>query len=325
MAVYTEVDQETLKRFLEHYYSLGTLVSAAGIPEGIENTNYALETGKGHFILTLFEKRSPEKDLPFFMSLMDHLAGAGFPCPLPIRGQDGGPLQNLKGKKATIVTFIPGKPVMAPRPDHCRACGNIMARMHLASADFTEPRPNPLGLEGCTEIFKHIRKRATQEWPGLEQEIENEISFLNGVQKTGLPIGIIHADLFPDNVHFSGQTVSGVIDLYFACTEALAYDIAIAINSWCFDESGSFKKDNFAALLKGYETVRPLTPVERKALPSLMRRAALRFLLTRAQDWLFPQDGVLGAKKDPLEYMKILSFHRGKRHIGDYLEEGKQP
>ena len=320
MAVYTEVALSTLQRFLGANYDLGDLISAEGIAEGLENTNYRLQTTKGHYILTLFEKRAPEQDLPFFMSLMDHLAGAGFPCPLPIKARNNNLLQDVKGKKAVIVTFVPGKSIVRPSSDHCRACGKALARMHLASEDFKGTRPNPLDLDGCQKIYKHLRIAADKKWPGFKKEIADEISFLLSRENKKLPIGIIHADLFPDNVHFEGATISGIIDFYFACTDALAFDIAVTVNSWCFDGEGKFRVENFAGLLAGYQFYRKLETCEKNALPSLMRRAALRFLLTRTQDWLFPREGVLGAAKDPGEYMKILSFHRKRRHIDDYME-----
>ncbi len=319
MAVYTEVDRKTLDVFLAKNYDLGPVKGFMGIPEGIENTNYHLKTTKGDFILTLFEKRVPSNALPFFLDLMEHLSAKKIPTPAPVPGKQGGVLFDCLGKKAVIITFLPGQAVVEPNPDHCFACGKISAAMHIAARDFPKTRKNPLGLSGLNDVFVNIRADMTKRLPTMAELVEEEFAFQGEMHKISLPEAVVHADLFPDNVFFNKTRVTGVIDFYFAANDALGYDLAVTTNSWCFDAEGEFLADNFLALIEGYETTRPLQEMERAAFPALLRQAALRFLLTRSEDWLNPPPGFLGIVKDPVEYGKILSFHRKRRHIGDYL------
>ncbi len=309
MAVYTEVEPGELRRFLAAY-DLGELVALVGIREGVENTNFRLETTLGRFILTIYEKRVDPADLPFFLGLMLHLAEHGLPCPLPVRGRDGAMLRRLAGKPAAIVSFLEGKSVRRIEPVHCAAVGGALASLHLAGRGFPLRRPNALGPEGWRRLLEATGARADEVAPGLAQELAAELETLERRWPGGLPAGVIHADLFPDNVFFEGERVSGLIDFYFACDDLLAYDLAICLNAWCFESDGAFNVTKARALLVGYEARRALLPEEIEALPILARGAALRFLATRLYDWLNRVPGALVKPKDPLEYLAKLRFHR---------------
>jgi homoserine kinase type II len=310
MAVYTEVPDDQLADFIASY-DLGALLSYKGIAEGVENTNYLLHTEKGPYFLTLFEKRVAPSDLPFFLGLMEHLAGAGITCPTPVRDSEDRMLRELAGRPAALVTFLEGVWIRRPQTAHCMALGQAMARLHLAGQTFKGKRPNALGLAGWRPLYQRFQSRADEIAPGLGAIIEQELAGLEASWPADLPQGVIHADLFPDNVFFLGDRLSGLIDFYFACTDALAYDVAITLNAWCFETDHSFNITKGRALLKGYQSVRPLTPAERDALPLLARGAALRFLLTRAYDWLNTAANALVSRKDPNEYVRRLRFHRG--------------
>jgi homoserine kinase type II len=310
MAVYTEVSDQELTAFVAGY-DLGELISFKGIAEGVENTNYLVQTEKGSFILTLYEKRVAPADLPFFLALMEHLAGQGIACPTPIHGKDGLALRQLCGRPAALVTFLSG---MWPRritPEHCAGLGEAMARMHLAAHDFPLERVNDLSVAGWKRLFEKLQGRADKIRPGIEAEIAEELAWIEEYWPRGLPTGIVHADLFPDNVFFLGQALSGLIDFYFSCTDFLAYDIAVCLNAWCFEADSSFNVTKARRLLAAYRRVRPLSLPEIEALPRLARGAALRFLLTRLYDWLNTPQGALVRPKDPLEFARRLRFHRG--------------
>lgn len=309
MAVYTEVSNEQLDAFLAGY-DIGAVLSVKGIAEGVENSNFLLVTGSGPFILTLYEKRVERDDLPFFLGLMDHLAARGISCPTPVHDRSGSALGTLAGRPAAIVTFLQGVWVRRPRTEHCAAVGEALARLHLAAADFGLRRPNALSLAGWKEIAAAAAPRADEVSPGLRAEIEAELGALEARWPAGLPSGVIHADLFPDNVFFLGEKLSGLIDFYFACNDMLAYDLAICLNAWCFETDHSLNVTKARALLNGYAKVRPLSDAEVEALPLLARGSALRFLLTRLYDWLTTPAGALVVKKDPLEYYRKLQFHR---------------
>ncbi|KQP96002.1 homoserine kinase [Methylobacterium sp. Leaf117] len=317
MAVYTEVSDAALTAFLAAY-DIGTLLSYKGIAEGVENTNYFLHTTGGTFILTLYEKRVRADDLPFFLNLMEHLAAQGLACPQPIRDRAGIALGELCGKPAVIVTFLEGVSVKRPGIDHCRALGGALAGLHAAGADFGMRRANNLSVEAWEPLFHLAEPEADKVSPGLGERIAGDLAILEAGWPSGLPSGVIHADLFTDNVFFIGDDLSGLIDFYFACTDAFAYDLAICLNAWCFDADGTFHREMGAALIAGYEAVRPLTPAEVEALPILCRGAALRFLLTRLVDWLNVPPGALVQPKDPLEYDRRLTFHRSITHARDY-------
>jgi homoserine kinase type II len=317
MAVYTEVPDDELAAFVASY-GLGALLSYKGIAEGVENTNYLLHTEKGPYFLTLYEKRVAPDDLPFFLGLMEHLAKAGLTCPTPVHDTQGRVLRTLAGRPAAIVTFLEGVWIRRPQPRHCAAVGRALAGLHLAGRGFGLRRANDLGLAGWRPLFGRFAARADEIAPGLAATIRQELDHLEAHWPEGLDQGIIHADLFPDNVFFLGDTLSGLIDFYFACNDALAYDITVTLNAWCFESDYSFNVTKGQALLKGYESVRALAPAERAALPVLARGAALRFLLTRAYDWLHTASTALVSRKDPGEYLRRLTFHRGVRSAAEY-------
>ena len=317
MAVYTEVSDDELGAFVASY-GLGSLVSYKGIAEGVENTNYLLNTERGRFILTLYEKRVAPQDLPFFLGLMEHLARSGINCPTPVRDTEGRNLRELAGRPAAIVTFLDGVWPRRPRAEHCAEVGGALAGLHLAGKTFAMRRENALGLAGWRPLFEKFRARADEIAPGLEALIARELDHLETAWPRALETGVIHADLFPDNVFFLGDRLSGLIDFYFACTDALAYDVAVCLNAWCFEPDGSFNLTNGRRLLDAYSAVRPLVAMERDALPILCRGSALRFLLTRAYDWINTPPDALVQRKDPGEYIRRLRFHQSIVRASEY-------
>jgi homoserine kinase type II len=317
MAVYTEVTDEALSEFLGGY-ELGRVVSFKGIAEGVENSNFLLRTEAGQFILTLYEKRVHEEDLPFFVGLMEHLAARGITCPQPVRSRGGEALGRLAGRAAAIVTFLDGLWIRRPQPRHCAAVGEALARMHEAGADFALTRANALSIGGWPALVASAGARADEVSTGLAEETARELGALQAVWPMGLPSGVIHADLFPDNVFFLGDRLSGLIDFYFACNDAFAYDLAVCLNAWCFEVDGAFNVSKGMAMIGGYERLRRLQPEEVAALPYLARGAALRFMLTRLVDWLNVPPGALVAPKNPLEYLAKLRFHQRVVSARDY-------
>ncbi len=317
MAVYTDITEDDLARFLLDY-EVGTLLSYKGIAEGVENSNFLLHTTKGAFILTLYEKRVEPKDLPFFLGLMHHLADRGLSCPLPLSRKDGELLGELSGRPAAMITFLEGMWLRKPAAKHCREVGRALAEMHVAGAGFQLTRKNALSVDGWRPLWEKSADRADEVEPGLQAEIADELAFLESHWPKTLPHGVIHADLFPDNVFFIGDQLSGLIDFYFACNDAYAYDVSVCLNAWCFEKDGSFNLTKGMALLDGYEQVRPLNGAELKSLPLLARGSALRFFLTRLYDWLTTPPGALVVKKDPLEYLKKLRFHRMVKSAEEY-------
>jgi homoserine kinase type II len=317
MAVYTEVTDEELTGFIGSY-GLGELLSYKGIAEGVENTNYVVHTTQGTFILTLYEKRVARADLPFFLGLMEHVSKQGVRCPLPVRNLEGKNLSELSGRAAALVTFLEGFWLRRPRHLHCSAVGRALAEFHLAGRDFSLKRPNALGPADWGPLFERFKVRASEIAPRLDEFIGTELSFIGSSWPQGLPEGVIHADLFPDNVFFLGDRLSGLIDFYFACNDILAYDIAICLNAWCFEPDFSFNITKGRAMLRAYEDVRPLAPAEREALPTLARGAALRFLLTRSFDWLNHSKDAFVSPHDPVDYLRRLRFHQSIRSVGEY-------
>lgn len=319
MAVYTDVSDEELDAFVAEY-EIGDVISYKGIAEGVENSNYMLRTngGDGTYFLTLYEKRVAPEDLPYFLGLMEYLAGRGISCPLPVHGRDGQALRTLSSRPAAIVTFLDGMSVRRPRPQHCAMLGEGLARLHLAGTEFPMHRANALSVRHWRPLYMRCAKRADDFADGLGAELDVELQQLENRWPENLPAGIIHADAFPDNVFFLRDRLSGFIDFYFACNDALAYDIAICLNAWCFEGDGAFNVTKARLMLAGYQAVRPLTSAELGALPLLARGSALRFLLTRLHDWLFPVDGALVRPKDPLEYLHKLRFHRDISGPGAY-------
>ena len=317
MAVYTDVTDEELQQFLAGY-DLGDLMSYKGIAEGVENSNFLLHTSKGYFILTLYEKRVAESDLPFFLDLIEHLAARGLNCPQPVRSRSGEALGRLARRPAAIVTFLDGVWIRRPSAAHCGAVGEALAQLHLAGTDFALTRRNGLSVEGWRPLLETAASRADTVQAGLGEAIGAELARLECDWPRDLPQGVIHADLFPDNVFFLGDRLSGLIDFYFACTDALAYDIAVCLNAWCFEPDNSYNMTKGRALLFGYMRRRPLAAAEIAALPMLCRGAALRFLLTRLVDWLEVPPGALVRPKDPLEYYRKLRFHQTNTCARDY-------
>jgi homoserine kinase type II len=317
MAVYTEVSNEALSTFLA-LYEIGEVTSFKGIAEGVENSNFLLRTTESQYILTLYEKRVKADDLPYFIGLMEHLAARGVTCPQPVRNRAGSALGKLANRPATIVTFLDGLWIRRPNVSHCSAVGEALARMHLAGLDFPLKRANALSLEGWSSLFRAAERRADEVAPHLREESATELSFLQAHWPTGLPTGVVHADLFNDNVFFLGEKLSGLIDFYFACNDALAYDLAICLSAWCFEPDGDFNVSKGRAMISGYQRFRPLDGSEVRALPLLARGAALRFMLTRLVDWLNVPPGAKVAPKNPLEYRDKLRFHQRVRSAADY-------
>lgn len=318
MAVYTEVPAPELDNFLTQY-DIGSAVSFKGIPGGIENSNYFLETERGRYILTLYEKRVNPAELPYFLNLMTHLKNKGIICPLPVAGKDGNALRELCGKKAAVTTFLEGASAGRIRAEHCAELGRAMAEMHLAGSDYPGYRKNDLSLDGWEKLLGEIGPAADTVADGLYDEMCAALDEIKRDFPSGLPQGVIHADLFPDNVFFTGKTLSGIIDFYFACNDALVYELAVCLNAWCFEpEIWELNVTNAARMLNAYNKVRPLNAEEKEAFPLFARGSALRFLLTRTYDWLNRVDGALVTPKNPMEYVKKLRFHRGIKAYHEY-------
>ena len=317
MAVYTEIPDEELRAFLDQY-AIGRLIACKGIAEGIENSNFLLVTETGTYILTLYEKRVKPADLPFFLGLMDHLAARGIPCPTPVHGIDGQALRSVAGRMAAIVTFLSGLWPRRPTARHCQELGAAMARMHDAGRDFPLERANDLSVGGWRPLLQASCRKRGSIADDLRFELEHELALLERDWPSALPRGVIHADLFPDNVFFEGERLSGLIDFYFACTDSFAYDLAVALNAWCFETDGSFNVTKARRLFAGYRSERTLAAAEIEALPLLARGAAVRFLLTRLYDWLYAPKNALATPKNPMEYVQKMRFHRGIRDVRSY-------
>jgi homoserine kinase type II len=317
MAVYTEVSDEALAAFLASY-DIGTAVSFKGIAEGVENSNYLLQTTAGQFVLTLYEKRVDPADLPYFLGLMRHLSGRGLSCPVPVAARDGALSRPLCGRPAAVQTFLPGVWPRRIRNEHCAGVGAALAALHEAGEGFGLTRANALGPAGWRPLFDRSAARADEVRAGLREEVDDALTAILAAWPDRLPRGQIHADLFPDNVFFLGEQVSGLIDFYFACTDLFAYDVAVCLNAWCFEPDGSFNVTKAKLMLGAYTATRPLSAAEREALPVLAAGAAVRFLLTRLHDWLNHPPGAFVTPKDPLEYARKLRFHRSVRSVRDY-------
>jgi homoserine kinase type II len=318
MAVYTDVAADELAEFLASY-DIGELLSYKGIAEGVENSNFLLHTTSGYFILTLYEKRVAKSELPFFLGLMTHLASRGIICPQPLNNKTGQALSMLAGRPAVIINFLEGIWPRKPNAAHCAGVGAALAKMHLAGLDFPMTRANALSVSGWRPLFDQAASRADELQHGLRTFIGAELDYLEGgVWPKSLPQGVIHADLFPDNVFFLGDRLSGLIDFTFACNDMLAYDVAICLNAWCFESDCSFNVTKARAFLGAYSRERELSAAEQNALPLLARGAALRFLLTRLVDFLHVPPGALVRPKDPLEYVRKLRFQQSVAGIRDY-------
>ncbi|HWD68460.1 MAG TPA: homoserine kinase [Caulobacteraceae bacterium] len=309
MAVYTEVSDSELEAFLAGY-DLGRPLSFKGVAEGVENSNYLLETEAGRFILTLYERRVKAADLPFFLSLLTWLADHGFPSARPVADHTGQSLGELAGRPAAIVTFVSGLSARRPGANHCCEAGEGLAWLHQASMGFSGHRANDLGQRAWAGLAAGLSDRAEALKPGLAATIASDLDELAEAWPKDLPEGVVHADWFPDNVFFRDGRFAGAIDFYFAADDLLAYDLGVALNAWCFEADGSFNVTSAGALIEGYERRRTLTAGERAALPALARGAAMRFFLTRLADWRDDRAAALVRPKDPLEYERKLAVHR---------------
>ncbi len=309
MAVYTIVDDTALGSFLERY-DLGNVLSFSGIAEGVENSNYLIRTDRANYILTLYEKRVDPADLPFFLELMETLATAGMNCPLPVMARDGSVLQQLEGRPGAIFSFLDGTWSRFPNKEKCRALGTALATMHLKARTMNRHRPNALGPRAWQPLFSSVKGQADDLGPSMAQLIQDRLDAIIENWPTGLPEGVIHADLFPNNVLFIGNKLTGLIDFYFACEDILAYDLGICLNSWCFEADGSFNLTKSRAMLKAYDKVRPMSQAEFKAIPVLAAGSAMRFFLTRLYDLIHTPTNALVSPKDPMEYWSIQRFHQ---------------
>ena len=314
MAVYTDITDEELAGLLAAF-GLGTATTFKGIAEGVSNSNFLLETEKGRYILTVYEHRTAEEDLPFFLELMRWLAQHGYPSAIPLTNTDGEMLARVRGKPCAVVSFLPGVSVRRPTAAQCRQAGEGLAALHLAAQGFVGTRINDLGHDAWPGMFAPLKASAEKLKPGLAATIDGDLALFAESWPVGLPTGIIHADYFPDNVFFAGDRFAGAIDFYFACTDALAYDVAVALNAWCFEADGSFNITAARQLVAGYESLRPLSEEERAALPILAHGAAMRFFLTRLHDWGSTPAGALVQPKDPLEYERKLAVHRSSHDL----------
>ena len=311
MAVYTHVPAEDMETLLAQYEGAGTLVSAKGIAEGVENSNYLVDTTDHRFILTLYEKRVDVADLPFFMALLDHLADKGLPVPRALKDRDGVQLQTVRGRPACLIEFLNGVSVTHPTPAQTRAAGEALGRMHAALTDFDGKRENTLGPDGWAALAARCGDDLDAIQPGLKARVDEELAYISDNWPTDLPRSVIHADLFPDNVLMLGDDVSGLIDFYFAAHDVRAWDVAVTQTAWCFENDGTgFDPARAAALIAGYDAAFGLSMAERAAFPVLARGACLRFLLTRAWDWLNTPADAMVTRKDPLAFLRRLDFYR---------------
>lgn len=315
MAVYTQLGAEALAEIIGHF-DVGALVSAKGIAEGVSNSNWLIETAGAdrtgaRFILTMYEARTDVSELPFFLGLLDHLAAMGCPVPRTIHDRANAAYRLHEGKALALIEFLPGVSVSAPTPAQARAVGEALARVHLAGRDFPGARANGLGLDSWLEFAAACGADGLDGIaPGLAALVEEQLASLTRAWPADLPRSVIHADLFPDNVLMLGDQVSGLIDFYFACNDITAYDVAVTHAAWCFDGEGRhFDAALSAALLSGYETVRPLSDEERACLPMLARGASMRFLMTRAYDWMNTPAGALVTRKDPMAFARRLQYY----------------
>jgi len=321
MAVYTKLSENNLIEFFLKY-NLGKLLNYKGIKEGIENTNYFIETDKGKFILTLYEKRIEEKDLPFFMSLMKNLFNANFPSPQPIINNNGNYITEIVNKKASVVSFLNGSAKKKLSPDNCRQIGIQTAKLHLITKDLVGKRENRLSVNSWRKIYKKIEKDCSKIDSNLPKTIEKNLEEIEANWPKKIPSGIIHADLFPDNIFFKNDKLTGIIDFYFSCYDFYAFEIAICLNALCFEgenENLSFNVTKAKKFIDGYSSIKEIVEEEKKFLKVLCQGAAMRFLLTRVFDYLNLQKGALVKIKDPIEYLKRLEFHNNVRNYQDYF------
>tara|TARA_Y100000590_G_scaffold118259_1_gene135277 strand:+ start:1210 stop:2151 length:942 start_codon:yes stop_codon:yes gene_type:complete len=309
VAVYTSITKKNLESFLENY-DIGTLNNFKGILEGVENTNYKIFTSKDVFILTIFEKRVNSEELPFFIQLQKYLCNKQIKCPKPIADLNNNYVNNIEGKNCVIMSFLEGNKAVNVDTRHCYQVAEELAKMHIHTKEFNLTRKNSLNYLSWRNIFNNCKKINLGSYNDLIDPIEKELNYLENKWPSNLPKGVVHADIFQDNVFFKKMELSGIIDFYFACNDYYAYDLAIFINAWCFDDKLTFDTDKYASILKGYEKERHLTNEEKNNLNILLRGAAMRFLLTRLFDQLNHQVEAYVQPKNPLEYLSILKFHQ---------------
>ena len=321
MAIYTKLSENNLKEFFLKY-SLGKLLNYKGIQEGIENTNYFIQTDKGKFILTVYEKRVEEKDLPFFMGLMKNLFDANFPSPEPIINKNGNYVTEISGKKAAVVSFLDGSAKKNLNPNDCHKVGVHAAKLHLITKNLIGKRENKLSVNSWRKIYKKVQKDCSRIHLNLTQIIEKNLDEIENNWPKNIPSGIIHADLFPDNIFFKDDKLTGIIDFYFSCYDFYVFEIAICLNALCFEgqkENLSFNVTKAKKFIDGYSSIKKLTEEEKKSLKILCQGAAMRFLLTRVFDYLNLTEGALVKIKDPIEYLKRLEFHNSVKDYKDYF------
>ena len=321
MAVYTKLSKDQMTQFISKY-NLGKLLNYKEIKEGIENTNYSIETEKGKFILTLYEKRVDEKDLPFFISLMRNLFDKNFPSPEPIINKNGNYISEIMKKKAAVVSFLEGNAKKSLSPNDCYEVGVNTAKMHFITKNLKGKRENKLSINSWRKIYEKIKKDCTKIHPNLSEIIEKNLDEIEKNWPKDIPSGIIHADLFPDNIFFKGDKLSGIIDYYFSCNDFYAFEVAICLNALCFEgknENLSFNVTKAKKFISGYSSIRELTENEKNSLKVLCKGAAIRFLLTRVFDYLNLIEGAIVKIKDPIEYLKRLEFHDSVKNYEDYF------
>ena len=321
MAVYTKLSENNLKDFFSKY-NLGKLLKFKGIQEGIENSNYFVKTDSGKFILTIYEKRVEEKDLPFFMGLMKNIFNENFPSPEPIINKNGNYITEIFGKKAAVVSFLEGASKKNLTPGNCHEVGIYTAKLHMITKNLNIKRTNRLSVNSWRLIYRKIQKDCSKIYPGLTKIIERNLEVIEDKWPKNIPRGIIHADLFPDNIFFKGSKLTGIIDFYFSCYDFYALEIAICLNALCFEgknENLSFNVTKAKKFIDGYSSIRKLTEEEKESLKILCHGAAMRFLLTRVFDYLNLTEDALVKIKDPVEYLKRLEFHNNVKNYQDYF------
>ena len=318
MAVYTKLEHQEVRQFLEQY-NINNFKDYKGITEGVENTNYLIKTSEQDYILTIYEKRVDENDLPFFIKLLSYLSENKFPCPKPIANKNNEKINRIKNKNAALVTFLNGQSKNKITSEECFEIGKITAQLHEITKKFDINRKNNLSIENWESIFEKTIKQKIDLDESIIKKTKNYLNFLKDKWPKNLPQGIIHADLFPDNIFFANNKVSGIIDFYFACNDFFAYEIAICINSLCFDNNSTFNMTKAKNLIDGYTSIRTLSEDEKKYLPILSMGAAMRFFLTRLYDFYHTDNKADVKIKDPFEYFKKIEFHSTIKNFNEYF------